>query len=184
MRTKIFGLLLLASSLCYAQDTIPSQAPQDYVSCEPAQVEDEEYDVYTTRQELMLTPPYLASFIGADFFTKENIENDCGVSPMAYEGGKVYDDLSKCPIAIEYNTKDVGISVSFRLFGEDAFVLKKQLLEYGYTQVSVGKVTLLETDYVGTGVRRVLKRKVAGGFSVCEIVEGRAMTFTVYRTKK
>ena len=103
---------------------------------------------------------------------------------MAYEGGKVYYDFNKCPITIEYNTKDVGISVSFRLFGEDAFTLKKQLLEYGYTQVSVGKVTLLETDYVGAGVRRVLRHKVAGGFSVCEIVEGRAMTFTIYRTKK
>lgn len=183
MKKILFFMLLATSSCAFAQDTIPVQAPIDYQ--EVLIPQEGEMDEYTVRQELLLTPPYLSSFVGAPFFTKTNIENDCGVSPISYQGGKVYYDFYRCPISIEFNSVDVGISLSFRLFGEDAYNLRKQLLEYGYKQITVRKVTTFEDDFVGSGVRRVLKLKLKGkGFSVCEMIEGRATMFTFYKTLK
>ena len=34
------------------------------------------------------------------FFTKENIEKDCGVYPSAYSGGKVFYNFPKCPVTM------------------------------------------------------------------------------------
>ena len=182
MKKLLVFMLLTAGTYAFAQDTIPAQAPVDHQEVYNPQ-EDVE-DVYVARQELLLTPPYLSSFVGAPFFTKENIESDCGVSPITYEGGKVYYDFYRCPVAIEFNSVEVGVSLSFRLFGEDAYTLRKQLLEYGYKQSTQSNVSIFENDYVGSGVRRVLKLKLKEGFSVCEMIEGKATMFTFYKAIK
>ncbi|MBF1581502.1 hypothetical protein [Prevotella sp.] len=184
MKKFLLIAFLIMGSYAFAQDTIPAQIPMDHQEvCVP---QEDVMDEYTVRQELLLTPPYLSTFVGAPFFTKDNIEKDCGVIPAAYQGGKVFYNFYRCPISIEYNSVDVGISLSFRLFGEDGYKLRKQLLEYGYMQVKVSNVTTFEDDFIGSGVRRVLKLKLKGGkgFSVCEIIEGKATMFTFYKTIK
>ena len=85
------------------------------------------------RREKLLTPQYLANWVGASFFTKENIEKDCDVYPMAYSGGKVFYDFPQCPVTMEFaDQPQVCIYVSFRLFGEDGYRFRTQLLNFGH----------------------------------------------------
>ena len=153
-------------------------------------VEEDAYEqsvkVAKSRQDMLLTPPYLSGWIGASNFTRQNIEQDCMLEPMAYQGGYVYYDFTKCPVGIEYNSVDVGISMTFRLYGEDAYLFKKSVIDYGYKLVSKRQVTVAENNFngVGSGIRSVYKMPKKNGVAVCEIIEGQAMMFTFYRAKK
>lgn len=65
---------------------LANKARLDSINNERFKVEKEEEE----RCEKLLTPEYLANWVGASFFTKENIEKDCGVYPSAYSGGKCF----------------------------------------------------------------------------------------------
>lgn len=144
--------------------------------------------VYDERCNKLLTPQYLANWVGASFFTKENIEKDCGVSPIAYNGGNVFYDFPKCPVTMEFeDTYNVCVSLSFRLFGEDGINMKKALIAYGYKFQSKSEDLIAENNFMDlqVGKRSIYKFKLKqGGYSICIITEGQAMMFTFYRSKR
>ena len=140
-------------------------------------------------QEMLLTPEYLANWIGASFFTKESIEKDCCVEPMAYNGGLIMYDFSKCPVSMAFDdASNVCVEISFRLFGEDGYQMKRDLINYGYKLQSKSTGDLIiENNFqnVQTGTTSIYKCKLKnGGYSTCRITEGQAMMFTFFRTKK
>lgn len=143
---------------------------------------------YRERQNMLLTPEYLANWVGASFFTKESIEKDCDVSPVAYNGGYVFYDFYKCPVTMEFDDKThVCIEISFRLFGEDGYQMKTDLINYGYQLKSKSRGDLIaENNFqnLQTGTTSIYKIKLKnGGYSTCRITEGQAMMFTFTRTK-
>jgi len=143
---------------------------------------------YRERQNKILTPEYLANWIGASFFTKESIEHDCEVMPAAYNGGYVMYDFYKCPVSMEFDDEShVCIEISFRLFGEDGYQMKRDLINYGYQLKSKSRGDLIiENNFqnVQTGTSSIYKYKLKnGGYSTCRITEGQAMMFTFNRTK-
>lgn len=142
--------------------------------------------VMAARRDALISPRFLTAWVGASFFTKDNIENDCGVDPMAYKDGLTYYDFGKCPVGIEYNDYGVGVLVSFRMFGEDGYKFKRDLMAFGYKLHSKKKTTVIENGFsdVGSGTESIYKYKTKHGFSVCHIVEGQAMMFTFYRSQK
>lgn len=98
--------------------------------------------------EKLLTPEYLANWVGASFFTKESIENDCDVYPSAYSGGKVFYNFPKCPVTMEFTEdKQVCIYLSFRLFGEDGYNFRKELINYGYKLRSKSDALVAENNF-------------------------------------
>lgn len=143
---------------------------------------------YRERQNMLLTPEYLANWVGASFFTKESIEADCEVSPITYNGGHVFYDFSKCPVTMEFDDKThVCIEISFRLFGEEGYQMKTDLINYGYQLKSKSRGDLVaENNFqnLQTGTTSIYKFKLKnGGYSTCRITEGQAMMFTFTRTK-
>lgn len=142
---------------------------------------------YAERRKLLLTPPYLANWVGASFFTKENIEKDCDVRPVAYHGGSVMYSFPLCGVTMEFeDTHHVCVELSFRLFGKMGYDMKKDLIEYGYKLQSQSKDLIAENNFsdLTEGRRSVYKCKLDhGGYSTCIILEGQAMMFTFYRTK-
>lgn len=158
-----------------------NEIKRDSVSCLKSK------SVYEERSNELLTPQYLANWVGASFFTKEQIEKDCGVSPIAYNGGKVFYDFPKCPVAMEFeDTHNVCIELSFRLFGEDGYNMKKSLIAYGYKLQSESKDLIAENNFMDlqSGKISIYKLKLKqGGYSICIIVEGQAVMFTFYRSK-
>lgn len=143
---------------------------------------------YIEKQNMLLTPEYLANWVGASFFTKESIESDCNVMPAAYNGGYVFYDFSKCPVTMEFDDKtQVCVEISFRLFGEDGYRMKSDLIDYGYQLKSKTRGDLIaENNFqnLQTGTTSIYKLKLKnGGYSTCRITEGQAMMFTFTRTK-
>ncbi len=140
------------------------------------------------RQNMLLTPEYLANWVGASFFTKESIESDCNVLPAAYNGGYVFYDFDKCPVTMEFDDKThVCTEISFRLFGEDGYQMKTDLINYGYQLKSKSRGDLIAENTfqnLQTGTTSIYKVKLKnGGYSTCRITEGQAMMFTFTRTK-
>ena len=139
------------------------------------------------RCEKLLTPEYLANWVGASFFTKESIEKDCGVYPTAYSGGKVFYDFPKCPVTMEFTEdKQVCIYLSFRLFGEDGYNFRKELINYGYKLHSKSNALVAENNFgdLTNGKVSIYKYTLKnGGYSVCQITEGQAFMFEFYRSK-
>lgn len=144
--------------------------------------------VYEERCDELLTPQYLANWVGASFFTKEQIEKNCGVFPIAYNGGKVFYDFPKCPVTMEFeDTHNVCIELSFRLFGEDGYNMKKALIAYGYKLQSKSEDLIAENNFMDLqiGKRSIYKLKLKeGGYSICVVTEGQAMMFTFYRSNR
>lgn len=140
------------------------------------------------RREKLLTPEYLANWVGASFFTKENIEKDCDVYPTAYSGGKVFYDFPQCPVTMEFTDKNhVCVYVSFRLFGEDGYQYRTKLLDFGYKLKSKSNAFVAEYNFDDLTNGKVSVYKYAlknGGYSVCKITEGQAFMFEFYRSKK
>lgn len=140
------------------------------------------------RCKKLLTPEFLANWVGASFFTKENIEKDCGVYPIAYSGGKVFYDFPKCPVTMEFTEdKQVCIYLSFRLFGEDGYNFRKELVNYGYKPRSKSNALVAENNFGDLTNGKVSVYKCAlksGGYSVCQITEGQSFMFEFYRSKK
>lgn len=177
---KIFIVSLFVAIACngYAQSN-PELEITDSTS------EQQVSEVKAARRAALLTPKYLANWIGASFFTKDNIENDCGVEPTAYSGGKVFYAFDNTYVGIEYNSMNVGVSLSFRLFGEDGYNFKKQLIKYGYVVVQKKSMTVFDDSYTGNGILTIMKKKLkVGGYSVCELLEGQFMMFEFYRSQK
>lgn len=143
---------------------------------------------YEKRCDELLTPQCLANWVGASFFTKERIEKDCGVSPIAYNGGKVFYDFPKCPVTMEFeDTHNVCVELSFRLFGEDGYNMKKALIAYGYKVQNISDDLIAENNFrnLQMGKRSMYKYKLKeGGYSICIITEGQAMMFTFYRSNR
>ena len=139
------------------------------------------------RREKLLTPEYLANRVGASFFTKENIEKDCDVYPMGYSGGKVFYDFPQCPVTMEFSDHpQVCIYVSFRLFGEDGYKFRTQLLNFGYKLKTKSNALVAENNFGDLTNGKVSVYKYAlkkGGYSVCKITEGQAFMFEFYRSK-
>lgn len=144
-------------------------------------------DALYQRQDMLLTPEYLANWVGMGNFTKENIENDCHVYPVGYQGGKVFYDFRKCPVTMEYaGPNDVCVELSFRLYGEDGYNFKKDLINFGYKLVKTEKSFVTENDFLDAGFGKcgTYKCKLKnGGYSTCTILEGQAFMFTFNRTK-
>ena len=144
--------------------------------------------VYEERCNELLTPQYLANWVGTSFFTKEQIEKDCGVSPIAYNGGKVFYDFPKCPVTMEFeDTNNVCVELSFRLFGEDGYNMKKSLIAYGYKLQGKSEDLIAENNFMDLqiGKRSTYKLKLKqGGYSICIVTEGQAMMFTFYRSNR
>lgn len=143
--------------------------------------------IYDERCNKLFTPQYLANLVGASSFTKENIEKDCGVYPIAYNGGNVFYDFPRCPVTMEFeDTHNVCVSLSFRLFGDDGYNMKKALIAYGYKLQSKSEDLIAENNFMDlqVGKRSIYKFKLKqGGYSICIITEGQAMMFTFYRSK-
>ena len=144
-------------------------------------------DALYQRQDMLLTPEYLANWVGMSNFTKENIENDCHVVPVGYQGGKVFYDFRKCPVTMEYaGSNNVCIELSFRLYGEDGYNFKKDLINYGYKIVKTEKAFVTENDFLDAGFGKCETYKCMlknGDYSTCTILEGQAFMFTFNRTK-
>lgn len=144
--------------------------------------------VYEERCNELLTPQYLANWVGASFFTKEQIEKDCGVSPIAYNGGKVFYDFPKCPVTMEFeDTNNVCVELSFRLYGEDGYNMKRSLITYGYKLQNKSEDLIAENNFMDlqVGKRSTYKLKLKqGGYSICIVTEGQAMMFTFYRSNR
>lgn len=143
---------------------------------------------YEERCEKLLTPEYIANWVGASFFTKESIEKDCGVYPSTYSGGKVFYNFPKCPVTMEFTEdKQVCIYLSFRLFGEDGYNFRKELINYGYKIRTKSDALVAENNFGDLTNGKVSLYKCAlknGGYSVCKITEGQAFMFEFYRSKK
>lgn len=163
---------------------LANKARLDSINNERFKVEKEEEE----RCEKLLTPEYLANWVGASFFTKENIEKDCGVYPSAYSGGKVFYNFPKCPVTMEFTEDNqVCIYLSFRLYGEDGYNFRKELINYGYKLRSKSDALVAENNFGDLTNGKVSMYKCAlknGGFSVCQITEGQAFMFEFYRSKK
>ncbi len=139
-------------------------------------------------QNKLLTLECLANNVGASFFTKEKIEADYEVSPITYNGGHVFYDFPKCPVTMEFDDKThVCTEISFRLYGEDGYWMKSDLINYGYQLKSKSRDNLIiENNFwnVQTGPISIYKCRLKnGGYSTCRITEGQAMMFTFTRTK-
>lgn len=161
---------------------------QERIAAEMRAKEDSVRNAYREKQNLLLTPEYLANWVGASFFTKESIENDCNVRPAAYNGGSIFYDFSKCPVTMTFDeASNVCTEISFRLFGEDGYQMKRDLIDYGYKLIkkTTGDLIIENNFYdVQTGTTSIYKYKLKqGGYSTCRITEGQAMMFTFYRTK-
>lgn len=163
---------------------LANKARLDSINNERFKIEKEEEE----RSEKLLTPEYLANWVGASFFTKENVEKDCGVYPSAYSGGKVFYVFPKCPVTMEFTEdKQVCIYLSFRLFGEDGYNFRKELINYGYKLRSKSEALVAENNFGDLTNGKVSIYKCAlknGDFSVCQITEGQAFMFEFYRSKK
>jgi hypothetical protein len=140
------------------------------------------------RREKLLTPEYLANWVGASFFTKDAIENDCEVYPIGYSGGKVFYDFPQCPVTMEFtDSKQVCVSISFRLFGEDGYDFRNKLIKYGYKLISKSNALVAENNFGDLTEGKMSTYKCplkSGGYSVCKITEGQAFMFEFYRSKK
>ena len=141
-----------------------------------------------SRCDTLLTIPYLANWVGASFFTKDNIERDLNVDPVGYSGGLVLYNFPKCGVSMEFSgAEEVCTELSFRLYGEEGMQMKKDLLEYGYTLVEKKKDLIAENNFrdMQYGTHSVYKCKLKnGGYSVCELLEGQAFMFTFYRSAR
>jgi hypothetical protein len=150
--------------------------------------QDSIYEEQIRRCNKLLTPEYLANWIGASFFTKEYIENDCGIEPSAYNGGYVMYSFPMCGVTMDFeDTNNVCVELSFRLFGEDGYNMKEKLIAYGYKLQNQSRELIAENNFenLQTGKRSVYKCKLkTGDYSTCIIIEGQAMMFTFYRTSK
>ena len=139
-----------------------------------------------SRCDTLLTIPYLANWVGASFFTKDNIERDLNIDPVGYSGGLVLYNFPKCGVSMEFSgVEEVCTELSFRLYGEEGMQMKKDLLEYGYTLVEKKKDLIAENNFrdMQYGTHSVYKCKLKnGGYSVCELLEGQAFMFTFYRS--
>ena len=140
------------------------------------------------RCDTLLTIPYLANWVGASFFTKDNIERDLNIDPVGYSGGLVLYNFPKCGVSMEFSGEnEVCTELSFRLYGEDGMQMKKELLAYGYTLVEKKKDLVAENNFMDMqyGTHSIYKCKLKnGGYSVCELVEGPAFMFTFYRSAR
>ena len=138
------------------------------------------------RREKLLTPEYLANWIGASFFTKENIEKDCAVYPIAYSGGKIFYDFPQSPVTMEFtDATHVCVYVSFRLFGNDGYQYRTKLLNFGYKLKSKSNALVAENNFGDLTNGKVSVYKYAlkkGGYSVCKITEGQSFMFEFYRS--
>ncbi len=141
-----------------------------------------------SRKDTLLTIPYLANWVGASFFTKDNIERDLNIDPVGYSGGLVLYNFPKCGVSMEFSgAEEVCTELSFRLYGEEGMQMKKDLLEYGYTLVEKKKDLIAENNFrdMQYGTHSVYKCKLKnGGYSVCELLEGQAFMFTFYRSAR
>ncbi len=141
-----------------------------------------------SRKDTLLTIPYLANWVGASFFTKDNIERDLNIDPVGYSGGLVLYNFPKCGVSMEFSgAEEVCTELSFRLYGEEGMQMKKDLLEYGYTLVEKKKDLIAENNFRDMlyGTHSVYKCKLKnGGYSVCELLEGQAFMFTFYRSAR
>lgn len=144
-------------------------------------------NVYAERAEMLMTPQYLANWVGASFFTKDNIENDLGIVPMAYNGGVVFYDLPKCNVGMEFaGAEKVCVEISFRLFGEEAYEFIDQMRAYGYVEQGSSKDLVAENNFqsLTNGRRTIYKCRLKnGGYSVCTVLEGQAVMFDFIRSK-
>ena len=80
----------------------------------------------------------------------------------------------------------VCIYVSFRLFGEDGYQFRTQLLNFGYRLKSKSNALVAENNFgdLTNGKVSVYKYPLKnGGYSVCKITEGQAFMFEFYRSK-
>ena len=138
------------------------------------------------RQEMLLQPAYLANWVGASFFTRSAIEGDLQLTPVTYEGGKVFYNLPKTAISVEYSgDTEVCVEIAFRLFGVHALDYLKELTTYGYKLFRSKKATVVQSDMgITDGVIKIYKVRVAGGYSVCEVVSGKYTSFTFYRSQQ
>lgn len=143
---------------------------------------------YEEQCEKLLTPEYLANWVGSSFFTKESIEKNCGVYPSAYSGGKVVYNFPQCPVTMEFTEdKQVCIYLSFRLFGEEGYNFRKELINYGYKLRSKSDALVAENNFgdLTNGKVSLYKFTLKNGvYSVCQITEGQAFMFEFYRSKK
>lgn len=141
-----------------------------------------------SRCDTLLTIPYLANWVGASFFTKDNIERDLNIDPVGYSGGLVLYNFPKCGVSMEFSgAEEVCTELSFRLYGEEGMQMKKDLLEYGYALVEKKKDLIAENNFrdMQYGTHSVYKCKLKnGGYSVCELLEGQAFMFTFYRSAR
>ena len=121
------------------------------------------------------------------FLHQSSIEEELGITPVAFNGGYVMYDFPLCGVTMQFSGRSqVCTELSFRLYGEDGWNMKQQLLNYGYKLQSKSEDLIAENNFgdLQTGTRSVYKVKLnSGDYSTLVLVEGQAFMFTFYRSR-
>jgi len=127
--------------------------------------------------------------IGKNPYSKENIENTLHIYPTAYQGTWTFYDLSDKFISIKYvGLEDICIELGFRLFGEDASLYKKELMNAGFKYQKTFRETMIENHSQGysnlSGAEIHRYRKYTGKeYVICDIYYEQFTTFKFYRAR-
>ena len=127
--------------------------------------------------------------IGKNAYSKENIENTLSLYPSAFKGTWTFYDVSDKFISMKYfGLEDICIELGFRIFGEDAALYKKELMQAGFKYQKTFRETMIEnhsqgySNLLGTEIQRY--RKYTGkDYVICDIYYDRFTFFKFYRAR-
>lgn len=141
-----------------------------------------------TRQEFFSVESIIKN-IGKNAYSKENIENSLNIYPTAYQGVWTFYDINDKFISIKYfGLEDICVELGFRIFGEDAALYKKELIQAGFKYQKTFRETMIEnhsqgySNLLGTEIQRY--RKYTGkDYVICDIYYDRFTFFKFYRAR-
>lgn len=141
-----------------------------------------------TQQEFFSVESIIKN-VGKNAYSKENIENTLSIYPSAFKGTWTFYDVSDKFISIKYfGLEDICIELGFRIFGEDAALYKKELMQAGFKYQKTFRDTMIEnhsqgySNLLGTEIQRY--RKYTGkDYLICDIYYDRFTFFTFYRAR-
>lgn len=141
-----------------------------------------------TQQEFFSVESIIKN-IGKNAYSKENIENTLSIYPSAFKGTWTFYDVSDKFISIKYfGLEDICIELGFRIFGEDAALYKKELMQAGFKYQKTFRETMIEnhsqgySNLLGTEIQRY--RKYTGkDYVICDIYYDRFTFFKFYRAR-
>jgi hypothetical protein len=141
-----------------------------------------------TRQDFFSVESIVKN-IGKTAYSKDNIENTLSIYPSAFKGTWTFYDVSDKFISIKYfGLEDICIELGFRIFGEDAALYKKELMQAGFKYQKTFRETMIEnhsqgySNLLGTEIQRY--RKYTGkDYVICDIYYDKFTFFKFYRAR-